>query len=188
LPFCGPDGLRGPPSDAPLRVFTLAERRLSARLKADRAPGTASSKTSASDQRATDLMPLLPVYKAGFTDLPREVLFEGAFSRSAARTEDGLVVFNWLTPGLPEIPPHSHDFDQLALILSGSTEFDVAGCQYTVSAGEFLYIPRRARHSIRVVGGLDVFNIDIFAPVREDYLHLVQHQPDLDGTRDSAPS
>jgi mannose-6-phosphate isomerase-like protein (cupin superfamily) len=133
-------------------------------------------------------MPSLPVYKAGFADLPREVLFEGSFSRSAARTDDGLVVFNWLTPSLPEIPPHSHDFDQLALILSGSTEFDVAGRRYTVSSGEFLYIPRGALHSIRVVGERDVLNIDIFAPVREDYLHLVQHQPDLDGTRDSTAS
>jgi quercetin dioxygenase-like cupin family protein len=46
-----------------------------------------------------------------------------------------------------------------------------------VRAGEFLYIPAGTPHTGRVAGDEAVLNIDVFAPVRGDYLYLAEHQP-----------
>lgn len=120
-------------------------------------------------------MPASP-FHASFADLPREVLFDGALSRSAVRTDGSIVVFNWIAP-IPEAPPHhDHPFDQLALILEGTAEFDLDGESHVVGAGELLYIPAGVPHTARVIGDSPVLNVDVFAPAREDYLHLAERQ------------
>jgi quercetin dioxygenase-like cupin family protein len=53
-------------------------------------------------------------------------------------------------------------------------EFDVAGERFVVGPGEVLAIPADARHTARIVGDEVVLNVDGLAPVREDYLHLVE--------------
>lgn len=121
-------------------------------------------------------MPARP-YHAAFADLPREVLGGGVLERTAVRTDAALVTFNWIQPGHPEVPPHEHPYDQLALILSGTLELELDGAPYLVRAGELLYIPAGVPHSGRVVGDEPVLNVDLFAPVREDYLPLASHQP-----------
>ena len=116
------------------------------------------------------------VLHSGFADLPQEALFDDALLRSAVRTDGSLVVFNWIKP-VPSAPPHhDHPFDQLALILEGTLEFDLAGESYVVAPGELLYIPAGVPHTARVLGDTTVLNVDIFAPPRADYLHLAAHQ------------
>lgn len=113
---------------------------------------------------------------ASFADLPQEVLVGGALRRSAVRTDGSIVVFNWIQP-MPDAPPHhDHPFDQLALILEGTAEFDLDGERHIVAAGELLYIPAGIPHTAWVVGDTPVLNVDVFAPAREDYLHLAEHQ------------
>jgi quercetin dioxygenase-like cupin family protein len=126
-------------------------------------------------------MPVAPLH-AKISELPRESIAGGALTRTAVRTDDALVTFNWIQPGHPEVPPHSHPYDQLALILTGTLELDLDGDTYTVGPGELLYIPARVPHVGRVVGDEVVLNVDIFAPIREDYLYLAAHQLRKEGS------
>jgi quercetin dioxygenase-like cupin family protein len=116
--------------------------------------------------------------------MPRESIADGVLTRTAVRTDDSIVTFNWIQPGHPEVPPHSHAYDQLAMILAGTLELDLGGHKYVVGPGELLYIPAGIAHVGRVVGDEPVLNIDVFAPIREDYLYLAAHQDAKEG-RDS---
>ena len=107
-----------------------------------------------------------------------ELLAGGVLTRTAVRGDALLITFNWIQPHHDEQPPHSHPFDQVSLVLAGTMEFDIAEDRYTVATGEVLQIPAGMPHTARVVGDDVAYNIDIFAPVREDYLHLVAHQAD----------
>jgi quercetin dioxygenase-like cupin family protein len=120
-------------------------------------------------------MPAAP-FHARIAEMPRESVADGVLTRTAVRTDDAIVTFNWIRPGHPEVPPHSHPYDQLALILSGTLELDLDGDKYTVGSGELLYIPAGTPHAGRVVGEEVVLNVDVFAPIREDYLYLAAHQ------------
>jgi quercetin dioxygenase-like cupin family protein len=120
-------------------------------------------------------MPAAP-FHAKIADMPRESIADGVLTRTAVRTDDAIVTFNWIQPDHPEVPPHSHPYDQLALILAGTLELELDDDQYTVGAGELLYIPAHVPHVGRVVGDETVLNIDVFAPIREDYLYLAAHQ------------
>ncbi|HMD56185.1 MAG TPA: cupin domain-containing protein [Solirubrobacteraceae bacterium] len=122
-------------------------------------------------------MPSTP-FHAAFADLPRESLAGGVLERTAVRTDDALVTFNWIQPGHPEVPPHEHPYDQLSFVFSGTLELELDGAPYRVRAGELLYIPAGVPHTGRVVGEEIVLNVDVFAPVRDDYLALASHQPD----------
>jgi quercetin dioxygenase-like cupin family protein len=115
-------------------------------------------------------------FHAKIADLPRESIADGVLTRTAVRTDDAIVTFNWIRPGHPEVPAHEHPYDQLALILAGTLELELAGAKYRVGAGELLYIPAGVPHAGRVVGDEVVLNVDVFAPAREDYLHLADHQ------------
>jgi mannose-6-phosphate isomerase-like protein (cupin superfamily) len=125
-------------------------------------------------------MPAAP-FHARIADLPRESIADGILTRTAVRTDDAIVTFNWIQPGHPEVPPHRHPYDQLALILAGTLELDLDGDKYTVGAGELLYIPAGVPHVGRVVGTEVVLNVDVFAPIREDYLYLTIHQNGKEG-------
>ena len=66
------------------------------------------------------------------------------------------------------VPTHQHPNEQIAYILSGALEFDVAGVIHTVRAGEILVIPGGVPHS--AVALEDTIDLDLFAPPRQDWL------------------
>jgi quercetin dioxygenase-like cupin family protein len=109
-------------------------------------------------------------------ELPRESIDGGMLTRTAIRGDGHLIAMNWLQPHHDEQPPHSHPFDQTAFVLEGAMEFDVGAETFLVTAGEVLQIPAGAPHTGRVLGDEPAFNVDVFAPVREDYLFLTKHQ------------
>lgn len=110
--------------------------------------------------------------------LPRESLLDGLWERTAIRGDDSLITINWMRPGIERMPLHSHPFDQVSFVIHGKMAFEIEGEFFTVSAGEVVQIPAGAEHTAVVVDDEVVLNIDVFAPVREDYLHLVGYQKD----------
>lgn len=116
-----------------------------------------------------------------FDKLPRESLFGGTYQRAAFRGDNSLVTVNWMDPAMPPQPLHSHDFDQVSMIVQGAMDFEVEGERFHVQAGEVLIIPANAKHTGIAVGDEVALNIDVFAPPREDYLHLVAHQDQSTG-------
>jgi quercetin dioxygenase-like cupin family protein len=118
----------------------------------------------------------LAAFSGAFAELPRELLPELSLGRSAVRTDDALVVFNWVDPPAT-LPLHDHPFDQLALILAGRCVMRVDEEEHPLGPGGFVYIPAGAMHGLEAVGSDPVLNVDVFSPAREDYLHLVEEQP-----------
>lgn len=119
------------------------------------------------------------VIHAKLDELPKETLGGGALERTAVRGDHSLTTINWFHPGIPaEAPPHSHPFDQVSFVFEGALEFEVDGTKYLVSKGEALHIPADAPHTARLVGDEVALNVDVYAPVREDYLFLAAHQAD----------
>jgi quercetin dioxygenase-like cupin family protein len=108
--------------------------------------------------------------------LPREKVRPGV-TRAAFRGDNALMVMNWLEPGM-EVRPHSHPFEQLAYILAGRVRFTVGGEVVEVGAGEVLRIPPDVIHCGEPVGNETAINLDVFAPVRDDYRHLTEYQED----------
>lgn len=106
--------------------------------------------------------------------LPRETVRPGV-SRTAFRGDGALMVMNWLEPGM-EKKPHSHPFEQLAYILSGRLRFEIGDEVVEVGAGEVVRIPPDVVHCGEVIGDETVVNLDVFAPARDDYLHLTAYQ------------
>lgn len=111
-----------------------------------------------------------------FDDLPRESLLNGTLTRTAVRSADSLVTINWITPDVPRLEPHHHPFDQLSMVFAGTMVLQIDGEEYEISPGSAILIPADAPHTAWVKGADTVLNVDVFAPAREDYLFLAQHQ------------
>lgn len=100
----------------------------------------------------------------------------GKVQHSALRSDNALISFVWVEPDCEMQPPHSHDFDQFTMILSGTLVLVVDDVEYIMPPGSAVLIPAGAMHTGRVQGSERVFNIDVFSPPRADYLPLAEHQ------------
>ena len=67
-----------------------------------------------------------------------------------------------------EVLEHSHPNEQIAYIVSGALEFNVAGVTQIVRAGEILVIPPNVPHSATALE--DTEDLDLFAPPRQDWI------------------
>jgi quercetin dioxygenase-like cupin family protein len=71
-----------------------------------------------------------------------------------------------------ELKPHSHEFDQVVMILEGRCIYHVGDDANEMGPGSVLLVPGGAEHYIEPLGTEPVMNLDIFAPARQDYLRL----------------
>jgi quercetin dioxygenase-like cupin family protein len=110
--------------------------------------------------------------KVQWDDVPSEPVRPGVRRRGFG-TRDVLLVLNECEPGM-DLRPHSHEFDQIALITKGRAIYHIGDEANEVGPGSVMLIPGRVEHYIEPVGDEVVENIDVFAPAREDYLHLIE--------------
>ena len=66
------------------------------------------------------------------------------------------------------IPRHSHESEQMTYILQGALRFLVGSEEVTVREGEVLHIPANVAHQAEALE--DTFELDIFSPIRTDWL------------------
>lgn len=66
------------------------------------------------------------------------------------------------------VPEHHHESEQLTYILKGALKFELEGREVVVREGEVLHIPSNVPH--RAVALEDTLDLDIFSPVRHDWL------------------
>ena len=73
-----------------------------------------------------------------------------------------------LQPG-SEVLPHSHPHEQMGLLLEGELTFTIGGDKRVLKPGEMWRIPGGVMHGC-VAGDRGAKALDVFHPVREDYL------------------
>jgi quercetin dioxygenase-like cupin family protein len=105
-------------------------------------------------------------------DIPGETVRPGVHRRGFG-TDDVLLVMHDLEPGM-ELRPHSHPFDQIAVITEGRAVYHVGERRNEVGPGSVLLVPAGVEHYIEPLGEEPVKNLDVFAPCREDYRHLIE--------------
>jgi quercetin dioxygenase-like cupin family protein len=70
-----------------------------------------------------------------------------------------------------ELPEHSHENEQLGMVLRGSVIFRVGNEQRTMHAGDSWSIPSHTPHFVKA-GAEGAVVLDIFAPTREEWKRL----------------
>ena len=66
------------------------------------------------------------------------------------------------------VPVHQHENEQMTYVMEGVLKFDIGGRETIVRKGEILHIPSSVPHG--VVALEDSMSVEIFVPVREDWL------------------
>ncbi len=64
---------------------------------------------------------------------------------------------------------HTHPHEQMTLVEKGRVKFIISGEERIVSAGDVLHFPPNNRHGATMLDE-EVVLIDIFSPIREDFL------------------
>ena len=72
------------------------------------------------------------------------------------------------------VPMHSHDSEQMTYILQGALKVVVGDEEMTVREGEVLHIPSWIPHQAEALE--DTFELDVFSPVRQDWLRGEESQ------------
>ena len=124
----------------------------------------------------SDSKPKPAVRPRNWNELDRETVRPGV-SRAGFRGDDVMRVMNWLQPGM-ETRPHSHPCEQIGYVVKGRMRFVIADEEIEVGAGGLVRIPPDVMHYGEPIGDEEVLNLDVFAPLREDYRHLVAYQDD----------
>ena len=67
-----------------------------------------------------------------------------------------------------QVPMHSHESEQMTYVLQGSLRFLVDGEEVVVSEGDVLHIPAFTSHQAEALE--DTFELDVFSPIRTDWV------------------
>lgn len=81
---------------------------------------------------------------------------------------DSMTFAYWDVKAGSPLPEHSHHHEQVASVVEGTYELTVDGETKQLQAGEIAVIPSNVPHS--GVAITDCKLMDVFCPVREDYL------------------
>jgi quercetin dioxygenase-like cupin family protein len=102
----------------------------------------------------------------GWDTMQKEVVNE-KFWRKIITGEKVMVAQIFLGKGFV-VPLHQHESEQISYILEGALKFELEGKEIVVHKGEVLVIPSNVPH--KAVALEDTFDMDIFSPIRIDWL------------------
>lgn len=88
------------------------------------------------------------------------------------------IAYSELHPGAKMKPPHSHDFEQIFMILKGRVRLHVGDRVHECGPGSIIRIPPNVEHWVeppRKEDGVAI-NLDVFSPIRADFEMLTAYQ------------
>ena len=97
----------------------------------------------------------------------QHLIFPGVEIRTTAGRQIMLSVVRFEPRSV--VPDHSHPHEQMGMMVSGRLEFTVGGVSRILGPGEIWRIPGAVVHSVRALDEPAVA-LDVFHPIREDYL------------------
>jgi quercetin dioxygenase-like cupin family protein len=83
--------------------------------------------------------------------------------------EQMMMVLSATLPG-HEVASHSHPHEQIGMVYSGQARLTIGGEERLVGKGDFYCIPAGVPHSDVCVGDEPFVMLDVFYPLREDFL------------------
>jgi len=118
----------------------------------------------------------VPIYN--LNDLPSREVRHGIVQR-VFRGNAVAIAYNQLNPGMAT-NPHSHDFEQVFVLLEGRVKLHVGDEVHQCEAGTVVRIPPHTEHWAEPPLPEDgvALNMDIFSPIRDDYFELTAYQTD----------
>lgn len=66
-------------------------------------------------------------------------------------------------------PEHTHPHEQMTFVMKGNVQFTIDGSAVIAAPGDVLHFPSNNRHGATMLDE-EVVLIDVFSPVREDFL------------------
>jgi quercetin dioxygenase-like cupin family protein len=121
--------------------------------------------TSESGQAAT--LVASATQHLNWADIPVEHPAEGIERQMVVGERIMIVRFRFI-PFLVT-PEHTHMHEQMSLVVSGRVRFFVEGEERIASPGDVLHFPPNCLHGATMMDE-EVVLIDIFSPIREDFL------------------
>jgi quercetin dioxygenase-like cupin family protein len=98
--------------------------------------------------------------------VPLEVMSD-LISRKIITGEKAMIAQIFIQKG-GVVPEHHHESEQLSYVLEGALKFEFQGKEVEVRASQVLVIPSNVPH--RAVSLEDSLSLDIFSPIRTDWL------------------
>jgi quercetin dioxygenase-like cupin family protein len=83
--------------------------------------------------------------------------------------EKMMMVLNATLPG-HTVPLHSHPHEQIGVVYGGKARLRIGDEERVVKKGDFYCIPANVPHSDTTLGSEPFIMLDIFYPVREDFI------------------
>ncbi|MCP4404379.1 MAG: cupin domain-containing protein [bacterium] len=91
--------------------------------------------------------------------------------------ENMMMVLNATLPG-HTVPTHSHPHEQIGMVYAGKARLRIGDEERIVQQGDFYAIPANTPHSDTCIGDDPFVMLDIFSPVREDFIEKLTHASD----------
>jgi quercetin dioxygenase-like cupin family protein len=117
------------------------------------------------------------LYFINLAEVPELVQMEGLKTKilTGLHSEKMMMVLNATLPG-HTVPRHSHPHEQIGMVYSGKAKLRIGDEERTVQKGDFYCIPSNVPHSDTCIGTEPFVMLDIFYPVREDFIQKLQQQ------------
>jgi quercetin dioxygenase-like cupin family protein len=89
--------------------------------------------------------------------------------------EKMMMVLSATLPG-HSVPSHSHPQEQIGIVYSGKAVLRIGDKEKNIKKGDFYRIPANVPHGDTCIGEKPFIMLDIFYPVREDFLQKLSGQ------------
>jgi quercetin dioxygenase-like cupin family protein len=87
--------------------------------------------------------------------------------------EKMMMALNSTLPG-HTVPLHSHPHEQVGMVYAGKARLRIGDEERIVQKGDFFCIPSNVTHSDTCLGDEPFVMLDIFYPVREDFINKIK--------------
>ena len=86
-----------------------------------------------------------------------------------------MMVLTTIQPGYA-VPEHSHPHEQTGMVQSGKARMKIGGKEHIVEKGDVCIFPPDVPHSAKCIGDRPFVMLDVFHPVREDFIAQIEKQ------------
>ncbi len=110
-------------------------------------------------------------YFIDLTDAPKITQMPGLETTilTGLHNEKMMMVLNTTLSG-HSVPEHSHPHEQIGMVYAGKAILRIGGKEQEVKKGDLYCIPANVLHSDTCIGNEPFVMLDIFYPVREDFI------------------